>query len=107
MKNLLQIRDQQQNRRITLILWLLLGSMSMGIMLWTAAHKTVVISALSQEQGGLVTENQAERSHEMQLAMAEDRKAEREICIPLETGTKAENVVVENHYMEKIGRAHV
>ena len=101
MKNLLQIRDQQQNRRITLILWLLLGSMSMGIMLWTAAHKTVVISALSQEQGGLVTENQAERSHEMQLAMAEDRKAEREICIPLETGTKAENVVVENHYMEK------
>ena len=73
MKNLLQIRDQQQNRRITLILWLLLGSMSMGIMLWTAAHKTVVISALSQEQGGLVTENQAERSHEMQLDMAEDR----------------------------------
>lgn len=73
----------------------------MGIMLWTAAHKTVVISALSQEQGGLVTENQAERSHEMQLAMAEDRKAEREICIPLETGTKAENVVVENHYMER------
>lgn len=67
----------------------------MGIMLWTAAHKTVVISALSQEQGGLVTENQAERSHEMQLDMAEDRKAEREICIPLETGTKAENVVVE------------
>ena len=101
MKNLLQIRDQQQNRRITLILWLLLGSMSMGIMLRTAAHKTVVISALSQEQGGLVTENQAERSHEMQLAMAEDRKAEREICIPLETGTKAENVVVENHYMER------
>ena len=101
MKNLLQIRDQQQNRRITLILWLLLGSMSMGIMLWAAAHKTVVISALSQEQGGLVTENQAERSHEMQLAMAEDRKAEREICIPLETGTKAENVVVENHYMER------
>ena len=101
MKNLLQIRDQQQNRRITLILWLLLGSMSMGIMLWTAAHKTVVISALSQEQGGLVTENQAERSHEMQLDMAEDRKAEREICIPLETGTKAENVVVENHYMER------
>lgn len=37
----------------------------------------------------------------MQLDMAEDRKAEREICIPLETGTKAENVVVENHYMER------
>ena len=101
MKKILQIRDQQQNSRITLILWLLLGSLSFGIMLWVAAHKTVVISSLSQEQGGLVTENQAERAHEMQLTMTEDRKADREICIPLEAGTKAENVVVENHYMEK------
>ena len=101
MKKILQIRDQQQNSRITLILWLLLGGLSFGIMLWVAAHKTVVISSLSQEQGGLVTENQAERAHEMQLTMTEDRKADREICIPLEAGTKAENVVVENHYMEK------
>lgn len=101
MKKILQIRDQQQNRRITLVLWILLGSFSLGILLWTAAHKTVEISALSQEQGGLVTENQTERSHEMQLTMTEDREADREICIPLETGTKAENVVVENHYMEK------
>ena len=101
MKNILQIRDQQQNNRITLILWLLLGGLAFGVMLWVAAHKTVVISSLSQEQGGLVTENQTERTHEMQLTMTDDRKAEREICIPLETGTKAENVVVENHYMEK------
>lgn len=97
----LQIRDQQQNSRITLILWLLLGGLSFGVMLWTAAHKTVVISSLSQEQGGLVTENQTKRAQEMPLTMTEDRKADREIRIPLEAGTKAENVVVENHYMEK------
>ncbi len=101
MKKILQIRDQQQNRRVTLILWILLAGIYLGVMLWTAAHKTVVISALSQEQGGLVTENQMEQSHEMQLTLTEDRKVDREICIPLEAGTKAENVVVENHYMEK------
>ena len=99
MKKILQIRDQQQNRRVTLILWILLAGIYLGVMLWTAAHKTVVISALSQEQGGLVTENQMEQSHEMQLTLTEDRKVDREICIPLEAGTKAENVVVENHYM--------
>ena len=101
MKKVLQIGDQKQNMRITLILWTLLGSVILGAMLWTAAHKTVVISALSQEQGGLVTENQTEQAHEMQLSMVEDRTADRQICIPLDTGTKAENVMVENHYMEK------
>lgn len=101
MKKLLQIRDQQQNRRITLILWILLGSVSVGIMLWAAAHKTVVISSLSQEQGGLVPENQTERVREMELAMVKDATAVRQICIPLENGTKAENVIVENRYMER------
>lgn len=60
---------------MTLILWLLLG--------------------------GLVTESQTERTHEMQLILTEDHKSDREIGIPLEPGTKAENVMVENHYMEK------
>ncbi len=102
MKKLLQINDQQQNRKITLVLWLLLGSTAMGIMLWSAAHKTVIISSLSQEQGGLVTETQIERTHEMQLILQEDATGEkRQIRIPLQPGTKAENVVVENHYMEK------
>lgn len=34
-------------------------------------------------------------------AHADGSKADRQICIPLESGTKAENVMVENHYMEK------
>ena len=101
MKKRLQIRDQKQNRKVTLILWLLLGTFSMVAMLWTAAHKTVVISARSQEQGELVPEYRTEQTGEMQLPMQTDQKADRQICIPLESGTKAENVMVENHYMEK------
>ena len=84
-----------------MVLWLLLGTFSMVAMLWTAARKTVVISARSQEQGELVPEYRTEQTGEMQLPMQTDQKADRQICIPLESGTKAENVVVENHYMEK------
>ena len=84
-----------------MVLWLLLGTFSMVAMLWTAAHKTVVISARSQEQGELVPEYRTEQTGEMQLPMQTDQKADRQICIPLESGTKAENVMVENHYMEK------
>ena len=101
MKKRLQIRDQKQNRKVTLVLWLLLGTFSMVAMIWTAAHKTVVISARSQEQGELIPEYRTEQTGEMQLPMQTDQKADRQICIPLEAGTKAENVVVENHYMEK------
>ena len=101
MKKRLEIRDHKQNMIVTLILWLLLGSFSMGAMLWTAAHKTVVISAKSQEQGELVPEYREEQVAEMQLPMKTDPVADRQVCIPLEPGTKAENVVVENHYMEK------
>ena len=41
---------------LTLILWLVLGAVSMGGMLHVAAHKTVVISARGQEQGEIVPE---------------------------------------------------
>ena len=86
---------------LTLILWLVLGAVSMGGMLHAAAHKTVVISARGQEQGEIVPEYRTGENGEMQLPMMTDHVADRQICIPLEAGTKAENVVVENHYMEK------
>ena len=86
---------------LTLILWLVLGAVSMGGMLHVAAHKTVVISARGQEQGEIVPEYRTGENGEMQLPMMTDHVADRQICIPLEAGTKAENVVVENHYMEK------
>lgn len=45
--------------------------------------------------GELVPEYRTEQTGEMQLPMQTDQKADRQICIPLESGTKAENVVVE------------
>ena len=86
---------------LTLVLWILLGTVSMGGMLRAAAHKTVVISARGQEQGEIVPEYRTGENGEVQLPFVWDQTADRQICIPLEAGTKAENVVVENHYMEK------
>ncbi len=86
---------------LTLVLWILLGTVSMGGMLRVAAHKTVIISARGQEQGEIVPEYRTGENGEVQLPFVWDQTADRQICIPLEAGTKAENVVVENHYMEK------
>ncbi len=86
---------------LTLVLWILLGTVSMGGMLRAAAHKTVVISARGQEQGEIVPEYRTGENGEVQLPFVWDQTADRQLCIPLEAGTKAENVVVENHYMEK------
>lgn len=52
---------------LTLILWLVLGAVSMGGMLHVAAHKTVVISARGQEQGEIVPEYRTGENGEMQL----------------------------------------
>ena len=52
---------------LTLILWLVLGAVSMGGMLHAAAHKTVVISARGQEQGEIVPEYRTGENGEMQL----------------------------------------
>ena len=73
---------------LTLILWLVLGAVSMGGMLHVAAHKTVVISARGQEQGEIVPEYRTGENGEMQLPMMTDHVADRQICI-------------------QIGRAHV
>ena len=86
MKKRLQIRDQKQNMTLTLILWLVLGAVSMGGMLHVAAHKTVVISARGQEQGEIVPEYRTGENGEMQLPMMTDHVADRQICIPLEGG---------------------
>ena len=60
-----------------MVLWLLLGTFSMVAMLWTAAHKTVVISARSQEQGELVPEYRTEQTGEMQKTIQTEQIADR------------------------------
>lgn len=89
---------EKENRLITLILWLFLCCCSMAVMLWFAAHKTIVIADVPREQSGLTT---VEVRSEQELLLRRTEAGEGSFRIPLPGNVKAENVVMENHYVEQ------
>lgn len=93
---------EKANLRITLVIWLVLGSICMVVMLAVAAHKTVVIADTPKEQGELTAslEKNTINTKSMSLLLNSDA-SDGKLRIPLEKGIKAENVVMENHYTEK------
>lgn len=77
---------------------------SMAVMLFFAKDKAIVIEGLAQDQ---VTEEGSSLQYSQENGMVgelrftgEDENAAY-ICIPLENSISAENVTVENHYMER------
>ncbi len=87
--------------RNTLLLWVLLCCVCMTVMLWWAAGKSIVIADASpQEQ-----ENQSGQQEQIVLERyrltleAEEGKARR-FCIPLDPTIRAEQISIENRYME-------
>lgn len=87
---------------LTLVLWLVLVCGGMTVMLYVASHKTIVIADVAQEQSELSgTQGTGQKATGKKLLLQHDSKAERNICIPLPKGTKAEYVVMENRYMEQ------
>lgn len=92
---------KKQNMLITLVLWCVICSVSMAVMLITASGKTIVIADVAQER----TEASRDAAQEMisgkELILTEDKSMERQLYIPLENGIKAENIVVENRYMDR------
>lgn len=86
--------------RVELCLWTLMCVCAMGVMLIFAANKTVVIanvpSDLTNNSDALGADGSGQGS-ELLLQKTADRKGI--FYIPLPKGVKAENVVVENHYI--------
>lgn len=92
---------KKENMILTFVLWCILCGCSMVVMLFTAANKTIVITDTAQEQAAFsVHESQQAATLRNMLKMEETGTAN-ELCIPLEDGIKAENVVMENHYTEQ------
>lgn len=87
--------------KITLILWIVMVAAGMAAMLYVASNKTIVIADAAQEE--FAGENDADsHAKEGTKLLFENRGGEkRSIRIPLPKGTKAENVVMENRYMER------
>lgn len=98
------MRDaKKDNMLITLIMWLVLGGICMSAMLITASHKTIVIADTAKEPGSLSEniEQMTAGGQGMPLLLQEDSSVSNSLRIPLKKGMKAENVVMENRYMDK------
>ncbi len=87
---------------ITLSLWFILCTACMVLMLQAAAHKSVLIVDAASEQREEQLSYDKEYLSKQELLLTVDELAQQnEIYIPLEKGTKVENVVTENHYLSQ------
>lgn len=89
--------------RLSLWLWVTLCGVSMSVMLWFAANKTIVIADVSQEQAGLSMNAQGYAGEESGTALILERTYNMpgSFCIPLPKSIKPENVVMENRHMDR------
>ncbi|MGN1146843.1 MAG: N-acetylmuramoyl-L-alanine amidase [Lachnospiraceae bacterium] len=87
----------------TLVYALVFCATSMVCMLIFADHKAITIANVAQDQvvseETFQTGNPDEAARPLRFRQGEEDTAY--LCIPLEMGIKAENVTMENHYMEK------
>lgn len=70
-------------------------------MLYVASNKTIVISDAAQEEFTGESDGTLPAREGMKLLLENAGGEKKSICIPLQKGTKAENVVMENRYMEQ------
>lgn len=83
--------------RISFVLWVIFSAVSMVAMLRLSAHKTIVITDTRQDQAGLAASTvQADLALELQLT-----ESGGSFVIPLPENVRAEDVIMENRYMEK------
>lgn len=90
---------EEFHRRLTLVWWSFLFIGSMYLMLVTAENKTIVIADGSYEQGAVEGSGVSEWEHRLELESTEEETGV--FVVPLDKNTKAEDVVVENSYMDK------
>ena len=89
---------EKENMMITFVLWIMLCAAAMTAMLHLSAHKTIVIADMPQNQAGLTTDaTHAERM----LELSQTESAIGSFVIPLPEDVRAEDVIIENRYMER------
>ncbi len=95
-----KVRDtKKENMFITMVLWGILAFVAMAAMLYVTSRKTIVITDSVLDSRDMVGNEYVMGASE--LILQQKPTDERHICIPLEKGIKAENVVMENRYMER------
>ena len=101
-----EVTALRKNMILTLGMWLLFGLGALIIMLYVAAHKTIVITDVGRDEAYLLRDHSdevqsesAERS-EYVLPVAYDRSMPAQLTVPLPGNLTAESVEIENHYLQ-------
>ena len=111
--------QQNQLMKRTAVYTVLFACCALAVIFYYSSHKMIVVADVAQDE---VTQNtQNETDQNVQSSIAEEQKASPEsvpgeqnsilfqqngqetnyLCIPLHTNVIAENVTIENHYMDK------
>ncbi len=95
--------SKQWNMGITLALWTILCAVCMGFMMYVALHKSIVIADEAPGQLALsVAGGQAEAGgNDRELHFRGQSEMQGALRIPLAQNISAENVVVENRYLDQ------
>ncbi len=102
MKNRKQKGAKKVNMVITYVMWVLFAGIGMVVMMRTASQKTIVIADAIGEQTSILKYAESTRgAGDRELLLQQREDVENRIHIPLQKGTKAENIVMENRYMER------
>lgn len=94
------LKTTKDNMGVTYFVWTLMCIVCMAVMLIFASRKTIVIEDTTQIHADSGTEKAAAET-ESSLTLRKSFGVEGSFCIPLPKGMRAENVVIENRYLEK------
>ena len=96
-------KEKKGNMKANRVVCSLLCTTCISVMLWFASNRTIVIADVSQEQSGLSV-NVAQPGKDFpdsEIPMSKTYDVQGSFCVPLPEGVKAENVFMENRYMDR------
>lgn len=97
-------RKKSENMIAVCVVWTFIFLTCMTSMLFFAANKTIVIADVSQDPSGVPVNSgqQGETAgRDRTLVLQENDSMQGAFCVPLSKGVRAENVTIENRYVDK------
>lgn len=94
---------KSENMIAVCVVWTFLFLTCMVSMLFFAANKTIVIADVSQDPSGVPVNagQQGETAGNSTLVLQENDGIQGSFCVPLPKGIRAENVTMENRYVDR------
>lgn len=97
-------RKKSENMIAVCVVWTFIFLTCMTSMLFFAANKTIVIADVSQDPSGVPVNSgqQGETAGDRMLVLQANDSVQGSFCVPLSKGVRAENVTIENRYVDKV-----